>query len=50
MSIVAAAAPTLIGGYMQSGICLETHHMMLGHYQQTKNLLVSYGRSTGPIP
>jgi len=27
---------------MGSGIGLETHKMMLEHYQQTKNLLVSY--------
>ncbi|MGW3463430.1 hypothetical protein ACWDE9_29270, partial [Streptomyces olivaceoviridis] len=26
----------------QSGIGRETHKMMLEHYQQTKNLLVSY--------
>jgi len=30
------------GGYKQSGIGRETHKMMLDHYQQTKNLLVSY--------
>jgi aldehyde dehydrogenase (NAD+) len=30
------------GGYKQSGIGRETHRMMLDHYQQTKNLLVSY--------
>ena len=30
------------GGYTQSGIGRETHKMMLEHYQQTKNLLVSY--------
>jgi aldehyde dehydrogenase len=30
------------GGYKQSGIGRETHKMMLNHYQQTKNLLVSY--------
>ena len=29
-------------GYKQSGIGRETHKMMLEHYQQTKNLLVSY--------
>ncbi|WP_024755186.1 aldehyde dehydrogenase family protein [Streptomyces exfoliatus] len=29
-------------GYKQSGIGRETHRMMLDHYQQTKNLLVSY--------
>ena len=27
----------------QSGIGRENHKMMLDHYQQTKNLLVSYG-------
>ena len=30
------------GGYKNSGIGRETHRMMLGHYQQTKNVLVSY--------
>ncbi len=30
------------GGYKRSGIGRETHRMMLDHYQQTKNLLVSY--------
>ncbi|MCB9598955.1 MAG: aldehyde dehydrogenase [Sandaracinus sp.] len=30
------------GGYKQSGIGRETHKMMLEHYQQTKNILVSY--------
>ena len=30
------------GGYKQSGIGRETHKMALDHYQQTKNLLVSY--------
>jgi len=30
------------GGYKQSGIGRETHKMMLDHYQQTKNVLVSY--------
>jgi len=29
-------------GYKQSGIGRETHRMMLDHYQQTKNMLVSY--------
>ena len=47
----AASGPTAItlypahaafGGYKQSGIGRETHKMMLDHYQQTKNLLVSY--------
>ncbi|MFT6234736.1 MAG: aldehyde dehydrogenase, partial [Myxococcota bacterium] len=30
------------GGYKQSGIGRENHKMMLGHYQQTKNVLASY--------
>ncbi|MEL6203656.1 MAG: aldehyde dehydrogenase, partial [Pseudomonadota bacterium] len=30
------------GGYKQSGIGRETHKMMLNHYRQTKNMLVSY--------
>jgi hypothetical protein len=30
------------GGYKQSGIGRECHKMMLEHYQQTKNMLVSY--------
>jgi aldehyde dehydrogenase len=36
-------AHAAFGGYKQSGIGRETHRMMLDHYQQTKNLLVSYG-------
>ncbi|MCU0616331.1 MAG: aldehyde dehydrogenase [Gemmatimonadaceae bacterium] len=35
-------AHAAFGGYKQSGIGRETHAMMLSHYQQTKNLLVSY--------
>ncbi len=35
-------AHAAFGGYKESGIGRETHHMMLSHYQQTKNLLVSY--------
>ncbi|HNC79169.1 MAG TPA: aldehyde dehydrogenase family protein [Rhodocyclaceae bacterium] len=35
-------AHAAFGGYKESGIGRETHHMMLDHYQQTKNLLVSY--------
>ncbi len=35
-------AHSAFGGYKQSGIGRETHKMMLEHYQQTKNLLVSY--------
>ncbi|MBN4666760.1 aldehyde dehydrogenase [Pandoraea nosoerga] len=36
-------AHAAFGGYKKSGIGRETHKMMLAHYQQTKNLLVSYG-------
>ena len=35
-------AHAAFGGYKQSGIGRENHEMMLAHYQQTKNLLVSY--------
>ena len=36
------------GGYNQSGFGREAHQMMLDHYQQTKNLLVSYNtKATG---
>jgi aldehyde dehydrogenase len=35
-------AHAAFGGYKRSGIGRETHRMMLDHYQQTKNLLVSY--------
>ncbi|MFJ6938680.1 aldehyde dehydrogenase family protein [Streptomyces sp. NPDC101132] len=35
-------AHAAFGGYKQSGIGRETHKMMLDHYQQTKNVLVSY--------
>jgi aldehyde dehydrogenase len=35
-------AHAAFGGYKQSGIGRENHRMMLEHYQQTKNLLVSY--------
>ena len=38
-------AHAAFGGYKQSGIGRENHLMMLGHYQQTKNLLVSYSNS-----
>ncbi len=37
-------AHAAFGGYKQSGIGRENHKMMLEHYQQTKNLLVSYSR------
>jgi len=36
-------AHAAFGGYKKSGIGRETHKMMLDHYQQTKNILVSYG-------
>ena len=35
-------AHAAFGGYKQSGIGRENHKMMLNHYQQVKNLLVSY--------
>jgi aldehyde dehydrogenase len=35
-------AHAAFGGYKQSGIGRESHKMMLDHYQQTKNVLVSY--------
>ncbi|GEB63088.1 aldehyde dehydrogenase [Sinomonas atrocyanea] len=38
-------AHAAFGGYKSSGIGRETHLMMLEHYQQTKNLLVSYAES-----
>jgi aldehyde dehydrogenase len=37
-----AGAP--FGGYKQSGIGRENHKMMLGHYRQTKNMLISYDK------
>ncbi|ROQ41239.1 aldehyde dehydrogenase [Frondihabitans sp. PhB188] len=40
-------AGAAFGGYKQSGIGRENHKMMLDHYQQTKNLLVSY--ADGPM-
>ncbi|MEI8648421.1 aldehyde dehydrogenase family protein [Paraglaciecola sp. Hal342] len=40
-------AHAAFGGYKKSGIGRETHKMMLDHYQQTKNLLVSY--DTAPL-
>ena len=39
-------AHAAFGGYKQSGIGRENHKMMLDHYQQTKNLLVSATRPT----
>jgi aldehyde dehydrogenase len=35
-------AHAAFGGYKQSGVGRENHKMMLDHYQQTKNMLVSY--------
>ena len=35
-------AHAAFGGYKQSGIGRENHKMMLDHYQQVKNMLVSY--------
>jgi aldehyde dehydrogenase len=35
-------AHATFGGYKKSGIGRENHKMMLDHYQQTKNMLVSY--------
>ena len=40
-------AHAAFGGYKQSGIGRENHKVMLDHYQQTKNLLVSY--ADGPM-
>lgn len=40
-------AHAAFGGYKKSGIGRETHKMMMDHYQQTKNLLVSY--DTNPL-
>ena len=38
-------AHAAFGGYKESGIGRETHKVMLNHYQQTKNLLVSYSEN-----
>ena len=38
-------AHAAFGGYKNSGIGRENHKMMLEHYQQTKNLLVSYAEN-----
>jgi len=40
-------AHSAFGGYKKSGVGRETHKMMLDHYQQTKNLLISY--DTNPL-
>lgn len=36
------SAHVAFGGYKLSGFGRETHKMIMDHYQQTKNLLVSY--------
>ena len=41
-ALASIAAHAAFGGYKKSGIGRENHRMMLDHYQQTKNLLVSY--------
>ena len=41
----ASPAHAAFGGYKESGIGRETHKVMLDHYQQTKNLLVSYSEN-----
>jgi aldehyde dehydrogenase len=33
------------GGYKKSGFGRETHKMMLAHYRQTKNMLISYNKN-----
>ncbi len=33
------------GGYKKSGMGRENHHMMLNHYRQNKNMLVSYDKN-----
>ena len=33
------------GGYKQSGFGRETHKMMLAHYRQTKNMLISLDKN-----
>jgi aldehyde dehydrogenase len=38
-------AHAAFGGYKESGVGRENHKAMLGHYQQTKNLLVSYSEN-----
>lgn len=38
-----AGAP--FGGYKQSGVGRENHKMMLDHYRQTKNMLISYDKN-----
>lgn len=33
------------GGYKKSGFGRETHQMMMSHYRQTKNMLISYDKN-----
>jgi hypothetical protein len=42
-------AHAVFGGYKESGFGRETHKIILDHYQQTKNLLVSYSHR-GALP
>ena len=42
-------AHAAFGGYKQSGIGRENHLKMLDHYQQTKNLLVSYSEQANGL-
>lgn len=39
------AAHTPFGGYKKSGIGRETHKMMLNHYRNSKNMLISYDKN-----
>jgi acyl-CoA reductase-like NAD-dependent aldehyde dehydrogenase len=40
------SGPRAFGGYKESGFGRETHEMTLDHYQDTKNLLVSYSEGS----
>ncbi|ASK62703.1 aldehyde dehydrogenase [Virgibacillus phasianinus] len=42
-------AHAAFGGYKKSGIGRENHLMMLDHYQQTKNLLISYSEDVAGL-
>ncbi|MGM8213696.1 acetaldehyde dehydrogenase ExaC [Virgibacillus sp. W0430] len=42
-------AHAAFGGYKKSGIGRENHQMMLSHYQQTKNLLISYSEGAAGL-
>ena len=39
-------AGAAFGGYKESGFGRETHKQMLEHYEQTKNVLVSYSNKS----